>query len=68
MIRYAATASDGSRSRAEDREAIDRWAARKCAEGCEVTVWARNVDPSAGALVPQRVGLWRPLCEESREE
>ncbi len=60
MIRYAATSSDGARGRAETREQIDSWAAAKCAEGCEVEVWARAHLGGPGTR-PERVGLWRPV-------
>lgn len=62
MIRYAATSSDGSRSRAITRESIDHWAADKCAEGCVVEVWWRDGKTQIKGIGsnPERVGLWLP--------
>lgn len=57
---YAATASDGSRERRASREAIDSWAAMKCAAGCDVDVWAKTRRIS-GTGVPEFVGRWEPL-------
>lgn len=42
MIRYAAVASDGRKTRAADRETVDRWAQNKCAAGFDVEVYARG--------------------------
>lgn len=42
MIRYAALASDGGKTRSDDRETIDRWACDKCAAGFDVEVYARG--------------------------
>lgn len=42
MIRYAAVASDGSKTRATDRETVDSWARDKCAAGFDVEVYAKG--------------------------
>lgn len=42
MIRYAAVASDGSKTRAADRETVDDWARDKCAAGCDVEVYTKG--------------------------
>lgn len=42
MIRYAALASDGSRTRAENRETVDDWAKYKCAAGFDVEIYTKG--------------------------
>lgn len=42
MIRYAGVASDGSRTRAENRETVDDWAKYKCAAGFDVEIYTKG--------------------------
>ncbi len=61
MIRYAALASDGSRTRGDDRDIVDDWARDKCAAGCDVEVFTRGrfmgvgIQEGDGSVV---VGRW----------
>ena len=64
---YAATASYGSRSRAAEREEIDRWARMKCTSGCDVDIWTRepHTDFRGVGSNPVRVGRWATITHGS---
>lgn len=59
MIRYAAVASDGRKTRAADRETVDRWAKDKCAAGLDVEVYSTSIfRTSAKPNGSELVGKW----------
>ena len=62
-MNYAATASDGSRSRGTTREEIDRWARMKCGIGCDVDIWTRDPHTEYRGVGsdPVRVGRWESV-------
>jgi hypothetical protein len=62
-MKYAAVASDGSKSRSDNREDVDRWAAKKCKAGCAVDIYTKTIHDATGHVRssgPELVGMWRP--------